>query len=1709
MTSLPEHWESDYDGSRWFYRYRPTGIIQFTFPKPGDEYPEYIDAFAPPLDLPPEEKLVSQQQMKRRSTAERSASLVSNKAKDGSDEVTSATLAKGEGGFWFQPEYMYLGDISPLQEEIDEELRLVSEQQAKEKKAAAAGAIQASPGQDGAQPHISPYTSAGTTPLTGNSKPATGTPEIDGAAIATRDSPGRAATVQPTHQPPLGFVAELPSEITAKCREDTHPTPVELPGHRMVGEETPSMHYVDAFEIAPVELPAQTAPAGRREQSGRASPRLVQPAQPSTRQVLAPQHELRPQQPSRDISRSPAAGGYQYQSYSTNQRVVSDYDSNRRSQVLSYHPVPDSQDGDYAGASKRHTMAGAKAPTQPLDVPSVLRPPQPPPKRPLEENVQKSSRTPYQGMASAGPLDAARIPSILQPARGRPNLPLDTSQDNRQPSPPKAYMPYSPLQERQGNVIAGAEHLSRAGNHQRAESAQPRLPPPQKHAQTSQYESRPIASRTNTLPSHMHMPSLPFMGFATPTFASRPSHPASLRPEQPPRAQSDGPPAVASQNGGVNSVSKEEVDLSAYMNYSNPILPGDPYLPKPLNVAHRPAVAGRVAELANATASYELPASALPDRYQTASPASTQEPLPTERKMHNVPPKAPEAASTFERPPGNRPPSAAFSVVSDFSVTSEPVPSTAPQRSFKDRVEASKSPAPNARGQDTKVPTSDFSQSHHLPSAASAHRVPSGGPQSQQYARGPGTPPLGSQAHQRPQSNSRSPHSRNSSPLVQRASVSGTPLGDYNRRQSTQSQSSAHSVSSQNQILATQPPRQPSGGPQTLTGQAPPRPSSVSSSINSSSGQTHALSASSYGQSSTSRPPIQDQNSHGTPRPEDLWAGQTVNPFSNVSQQPPASHPQHQAFQHQYQAQQPQHRVSEGYATPSAGWQPQIPQHAQKPPNPAILKTTEASCPPLRPQKEPLHSRNSHTDATHAEAARRHSASVGQAMVPPTQMYVLAHVQAAPQYPSGPYDGANQIPRPGLVSVKATNHSMQSQPTIPSHVLPGPGVPPFQLGSSYVGQPGMPAQPQGQALRPHTVHQQPVAQASNTGQSLAGPHLQADVSSKEKRRNKLQKPGAPGTKQPPPVAALSAPLQMLSKPDPSAQFNNSTNETQTPGSSQMLGSQTRPVQSMATAARLTSSQQPQPISFAAPTQQPVASQEAQRPSLSQQAGIQVPIQQHPPQAWMIQNRPHPALNPGPTPHQHQAPAYPVAYAVQGTQAGQQGRDERRQSQVASMPQTTLLTGPSMPPNQYSTQSSQPKPVRQEIHQQQPPQQQPPQQQPPQQQRPQQQPQKTPQPNWGGQVGVQTDQPPTHQAARQEKPHRISQPVPPQQPPGRGGLDKDSVVRPPVDPPVDRSTQHRQSAGQIKSIPPTTSFPQQPTQHEVSLSGISVNPQPGPPHQHEPTRHSQSQDIHSQHARPVRTEVQSTQTQPVPALSSYAQHAPTHQASAQGSETRHPQIQHPAQNPPSHRPPTNNVENPYEQHRQVTEKAQRKPSPSRQSVEIPAASQSQSAARPFTDHRQSQPKNAHRQTTTQPQMGQNQHRQGQEISKGGLPQPQLSQSKPAKPELTQPKPTLLQLAQVQTPQPKEEQRPQRVSASAFGGVKDKAVRPQTQAQAQSREVDISHTKSAPGPTSSLPASQPSTLTDTKASAEPVKKSGGWGDTAGYDGSGWGDDDDDYY
>lgn len=67
MVGLPLGWKADYDGRRWFYTYRATGHAQYSFPNEGDEFPHFVDASAPAPDLAPEERLESEQQVRRQS----------------------------------------------------------------------------------------------------------------------------------------------------------------------------------------------------------------------------------------------------------------------------------------------------------------------------------------------------------------------------------------------------------------------------------------------------------------------------------------------------------------------------------------------------------------------------------------------------------------------------------------------------------------------------------------------------------------------------------------------------------------------------------------------------------------------------------------------------------------------------------------------------------------------------------------------------------------------------------------------------------------------------------------------------------------------------------------------------------------------------------------------------------------------------------------------------------------------------------------------------------------------------------------------------------------------------------------------------------------------------------------------------------------------------------------------------------------------------------------------------------------------------------------------------------------------------------------------------------------------------------------------------------------------------------------------------------
>lgn len=105
-NGLPSGWESDYDGSRWLYRYEPTGHTQFTFPKAGDEFPEFDALGAGPIAFTPEERLAYEKQLRLRKDGSSKGSDAAVKAKAAKKDDFGTMVASG----YFDPSgFMYLG----------------------------------------------------------------------------------------------------------------------------------------------------------------------------------------------------------------------------------------------------------------------------------------------------------------------------------------------------------------------------------------------------------------------------------------------------------------------------------------------------------------------------------------------------------------------------------------------------------------------------------------------------------------------------------------------------------------------------------------------------------------------------------------------------------------------------------------------------------------------------------------------------------------------------------------------------------------------------------------------------------------------------------------------------------------------------------------------------------------------------------------------------------------------------------------------------------------------------------------------------------------------------------------------------------------------------------------------------------------------------------------------------------------------------------------------------------------------------------------------------------------------------------------------------------------------------------------------------------------------------------------------------------------
>ncbi|SPQ21781.1 ff73e091-a282-4604-93a7-a2f1a43ae6ed [Thermothielavioides terrestris] len=529
MAALPENWEWDYDGTRWFYRYKPTGLIQYTFPKPGDEFPEFVDDNAAPLDLAPEERLVSQQQIKRRSTLGGSWRGQPARAKQRERAVSNVSSDQDDGSepFWLQPDgLMYMGpgaynDISPLQEEDEDERGQATNDadDGGDKKDSASAAAQhvadgpaaaGSPSKGAAvavPSQISPSTSTETTPQVPNSHPATATPQIDRAIIVesvdAAPAPVVAAPVDPpapeiplldsreVPYDPLGFVAELPSELTAQCHVEINPAPVELPGNELMVDTSEPAPYANAFHLEPAELPSDEIPAGRRVARNTAEQKSLSSQTTRSQQE---QQQQRPHQTTRELLSRPYGAARQnstpqvastvahmpgggvaepppsgkYQPYNPARQGAFGAAAANRHSIAEIRPLVPADDNN-----KRHSLAGpALSRVPPSDVPAALLPPHIPPKLPLDSpDSSRQSSLPgaearhesISGLTTKASGGLTHFPSVLQPARGRPVMRAQSPPQSKGASPARAYQAYKPYHDLQRDIEDTVQLLSNAG----------------------------------------------------------------------------------------------------------------------------------------------------------------------------------------------------------------------------------------------------------------------------------------------------------------------------------------------------------------------------------------------------------------------------------------------------------------------------------------------------------------------------------------------------------------------------------------------------------------------------------------------------------------------------------------------------------------------------------------------------------------------------------------------------------------------------------------------------------------------------------------------------------------------------------------------------------------------------------------------------------------------------------------------------------------------------------------------------------------------------------------------------------------------------------------------------------------------------------------------------------------------------------------------
>ncbi|KAI1860249.1 uncharacterized protein JN550_011627 [Neoarthrinium moseri] len=258
--------------------YKSTGLMQYNFPKAGDEYPDFVSHGAEPVSLAPEELL----QIKRRGTADLPPQNAS-KSKDGrrGDGTLQEIDEMGATGYFDPSAFLgpdgYIDTCSPADDEAHAESNTNQEQGKSDSvvSSVAATPIMGAPASV-ASVELDGVGRKGLDAGSDESRPTADQPEravhmLDGQPMYA-ELPDRSAvfTGQGTWIP-IGSMAELPTSDTLKCADEL--APIEMDA----SSSGPSVVRPSMSSDTPIELPTEPTSIDMKK-----PPRPPQPPQPTS-----------------------------------------------------------------------------------------------------------------------------------------------------------------------------------------------------------------------------------------------------------------------------------------------------------------------------------------------------------------------------------------------------------------------------------------------------------------------------------------------------------------------------------------------------------------------------------------------------------------------------------------------------------------------------------------------------------------------------------------------------------------------------------------------------------------------------------------------------------------------------------------------------------------------------------------------------------------------------------------------------------------------------------------------------------------------------------------------------------------------------------------------------------------------------------------------------------------------------------------------------------------------------------------------------------------------------------------------------------------------------------------------------------------------------------------------------------------------------------